>query len=87
MDFSIALPAETVEGLFCEQEDDHAALPNAWPRPSRVLREMEHDDLMDHIVESKTPAHRIALYNAGRRMQGFINCAKMDAIRRERRGE
>lgn len=28
MDFSIDLPAETVEGLFCEQEDDHAALPH-----------------------------------------------------------
>ena len=86
-DLSIDLPTETVENLFCEFEDDHAAVPSVasqYQAPWTAQNIKGHDDMLDAFVEYKTPARNIRGYNFNKRMDGYNKCHKMDAERRER---
>ena len=57
-DLSIDLPTETIEGLFCDNDDDHAAVPSSVVTiGNRTMRGIErewarkhHDTLMDNFV-------------------------------------
>ena len=57
-DLSIDLPTETIEGLFCECDDDHAAVPSTVVSIyNRTMRNIEreyarqyHDQSIDRFV-------------------------------------
>lgn len=57
-DLSIDLPTETIESLFCDNDDDHAAVPSTVVTIyNRTMRNIEreyarqyHDESMDRFV-------------------------------------
>ena len=86
-DLSIDLPTETIENLFYEFDDDHAAVPSVASQyqSSWTARDIKgHNDIIDAFVEYKAPANRIRGYNANKRSQGYRACADMDLNRRKR---
>jgi hypothetical protein len=86
-DLSIELPTETIEGLFCDFDDDHAAVPSAASQYQAQWTAQNikgHNDMIDAFVEYKTPADRIREYNANKRSQGYRACADMNMKRRKR---
>ena len=87
-DFSVHLPASTIESLFADCEDDHAATPSAAHSHTArfaIANTKGHNDILDAFVQSKTPAARIRLYNNHMAMHGYRACAAMDAARRNSR--
>ena len=86
-DLSIELSSETIEDLFCDFDDDHAAVPSVasqYQAPWTAQNIKGHDDMIDAFVEYKTPARNIRGYNFNKRMDGYNKFHKMDAERRER---
>ena len=86
-DLSIDLPTETIESLFNECDDDHAAVPSAVYQFNSIWvneTHRKHNEYIDAFVEYKTPADRIRGYNANKRSQGYRACADMDLKRRKR---
>ena len=86
-DLSIELPEETIENLFYDFDDDHAAVPSAvyqFNSYSIIDDHKRHNDMIDAFVEYKTPADQIRGYNANKRAQGYRACADMDLNRRKR---
>tara|TARA_R100000951_G_scaffold16512_3_gene13023 strand:+ start:4118 stop:4390 length:273 start_codon:yes stop_codon:yes gene_type:complete len=86
-DLSIYLPVETVEGLFIDCEDDHAATPTVARTNSvrfAIANTKRHNDMLDAFVEYKTPANLIRGYNSNKASQGKRACAEIDFQRRNK---
>lgn len=86
-DLSIDLPTETIEGLFNECDDDHAAVPSAVYQFNSIWvneTHRKHDEYIDYFVEQKTPAEIMARRNVHKRTQGRRACVDMDMERRKR---